>query len=297
MFHHEAGKQVLWLWALMRLAFRRAVAIARPPFSPDIKNRCHEEKGISMTQLDVQLNEYDATNLSSRLASLSAREIVEWASHSYGDGLVVSTSFGIQSAVMLHLATQVRPNIPVVWIDTGYLPAETYRFADSLTTRLRLNLQVYQSSISPARMETVHGKLWESDDLNDLNLYDRIRKVEPMNRALIQHNATAWLTGLRRDQTDFRKTLSHLTIDRGRSKVQPILDWSSKDVFEYLSAHDLPYHPLFEDGYVSVGDWHSSRPLTADDADARDTRFGGRKQECGIHLPENTAENLAAFAA
>ena len=119
----------------------------------------------------------------------------------------MTTSFGIQSAVMLHLVTSVNPNIPVIWVDTGYLPEETYRFADELTKRLNLNLKIYQSAISPARMESSYGKLWETGNVEDLNLYDQIRKVEPMKRALEETGAKAWLSGLRSEQTKFRRTL------------------------------------------------------------------------------------------
>ena len=250
-----------------------------------------------MKPLTTQFESLNTNRPGARLSGLSAREIVEWASHKFGDGLVMSTSFGIQSAVMLHLVTQVRADIPVIWIDTGYLPEETYRFADELTTRLNLNLHVYQSSMSPARMEARYGRLWESDRVEDLDLYDRIRKVEPMNLALRELGATAWLSGLRRDQTQFRENLSHLEADGDHHKVLPILDWTSRDVYEYLEKHHLPYHPLFDQGYVTVGDWHSSRPITAEDTHARDTRFGGQKQECGIHLPDQAADRLAAVAA
>lgn len=211
--------------------------------------------------------------------------IVDWAANTFGPGLVMSTSFGIQAAVMLHLATQVVPDMPVIWIDTGYLPEETYRFADQLTQRLNLNLRVYQSSLSPARMEALHGKLWAEDRVEALNLYDQIRKVEPMQRTLHELGATAWLAGLRSQQTDHRKTLEIVGQQHGIHKILPILDWSSKDIYEYLQAHDLPYHPFFDQGYVTVGDWHSSRPLMASDLNERDTRFHGLKQECGIHLP------------
>ena len=91
--------------------------------------------------------------------------------------------------------------------------------------------------------------------------------------------------------------MSPLTFDGTHYKVLPILSWTSQDVYEYLSAHDLPYHPLFDQGYVTVGDWHSSRPLNADDTHERDTRFGGLKQECGIHLPQDVPQRLAAVAA
>jgi len=219
-----------------------------------------------------------------------ATQIVTWAHETFGAGLIMSTSFGIQSAVMLHLVTQVAPKIPVVWVDTGYLPVETYQFAEELTQRLQLNLQVYQSPISPARMEALYGKLWASQEVEAFNKYDYMRKVEPMQRALRELEATAWLAGLRADQTEHRKTLNVVTQQREIYKIAPILNWHARDVYQYLQAYDLPYHPLFDQGYVSVGDWHSSRPLTADDESDRNTRFRGMKQECGLHLPQTPGE-------
>lgn len=226
----------------------------------------------------------DLSSINQQLAQASASEIIIWADRTFGKGLVMSTSFGIQSAVMLHLATQIVPHLPVIWIDTGYLPAETYRFAESLTQRLQLNLKVYQSPISPARMEALYGKLWEKTDLESLNLYDQIRKVEPMQRALKELGATAWLAGLRREQTDHRKHLDFISTQDSYYKIHPILTWNSRDIYQYLTKYDLPYHPFFDLGYVSVGDWHSSRPMLADDQNERDTRFHGVKQECGLHL-------------
>jgi phosphoadenosine phosphosulfate reductase len=196
----------------------------------------------------------------------------------------MSTSFGIQSAVLLHLVTREVPDIPVIWVDTGYLPRETIRFADQLSERLELNLQTYRSPISPAQMERVHGKLWEQDDAEAQNLYDQIRKVEPMQRALRELDATAWLAGLRADQTQHRERLPRVGCQSDRFKVLPILDWTARDVHTYLRANDLPYHPLFDQGYATVGDWHSSRPVAANDGHERDSRFRGMKQECGLHL-------------
>lgn len=228
--------------------------------------------------------------LETDLDGKDASQIVAWAHETFGQGLIMSTSFGIQSAVMLHLVTQVIPELPVVWVDTGYLPVETYQFAEALTQRLQLNLKVYQSEMSPARMEALYGKLWASQDVEAFNKYDYIRKVEPMQRALRDLGATAWLAGLRADQTAHRKTLEVVTQQRDVYKISPILNWTAKDVYEYLQAYNLPYHPLFDKGYVTVGDWHSSRPLMADDDSDRDTRFRGMKQECGLHLPQTPGE-------
>ncbi len=245
------------------------------------------------------------------LENADARRVVRWAADAFGDGLVLSTSFGIQAAVMLHLVTREVPDIPVIWVDTGYLPPETYRFAEELRERLRLDLKVYQSELSPARMEALHGRLWEpqggeaaaqraegerssenSGDLERLNCYDRLRKVEPMQRALGELGATAWLSGLRADQTRQRAALARIGEQDGRAKILPILHWTARDVHRYLKRHNLPYHPLFEKGYATVGDWHSSRPVTAEDRHERETRFRGLKQECGIHLTEDQAKSL-----
>ena len=236
-----------------------------------------------------QLDNLNALNHHFSDTKASATEIVQWSAETFGRGLVMSTSFGIQSAVMLHLVTRAVPNIPVIWVDTGYLPPETYRFADELSQRLHLNLQVYQSPLSPARMEALHGKLWEQHDVEAFNRYDKIRKVEPMQRALKELGATAWLAGLRNNQTNHRKTLDFVNIQSEIYKILPILRWNSRDIYQYLTANDLPYHPLFDQGYVTVGDWHSSRPLMAGEDD-RDTRFHGLKQECGLHLPETEGE-------
>lgn len=242
---------------------------------------------VNVTLQEPQLN---LQAIQQQLVDADANEIVKWSVNTFGEGLVVSTSFGIQSAVMLHLVSQIIPDIPVIWIDTGYLPAETYRFAEELIERLSLNIKVYQSPLSPARMEALHGKLWEERNVEALNRYDLIRKVEPMQRALKELGATAWLAGLRRDQTDNRKTMDFVNLQSNIYKILPILNWNAKNVYEYLQAHDLPYHPLFDQGYMTVGDWHSSRPLTLEDDGERDTRFHGLKQECGLHLPQTMGE-------
>lgn len=236
----------------------------------------------------------DLHTLDRELADATARELVAWAANTFGRGLVMSTSFGIQSAATLHLVTSVVPDVPVIWVDTGYLPSETYRFAEELRRRLDLNLHGVQPALSPARMEALHGRLWESGDPADRERYDRIRKVEPMQRALRELGATAWVSGVRAEQTHHRATLRRVDRQGPRFKISPILEWTNRDVHAYLKAHDLPYHPLFGQGYATVGDWHSSRPVGPDDAHERDTRFGGRKQECGLHLSHDEAESLGS---
>jgi phosphoadenosine phosphosulfate reductase len=225
----------------------------------------------------------DSTAADRRLSDAPAAERVRWAVEQFGGSLVMSTSFGAQSAVMLHLATRIVPNIPVVFVDTGYLFPETYRFADLLRDRLRLNLKVYRAVESPAWIEARHGRLWEKG-AEGIDAYNQIAKVEPMQRALSELGARAWLAGLRRSQSSSRGSLPVVGIQDGRTKILPIVTWSDRDVHRYLSENDLPYHPLWEKGYVSIGDVQTTRPLTAD-ITAEETRFFGIKRECGIHDP------------
>lgn len=243
-----------------------------------------------MANATLNRPQLDLVAVNQELKDVEAQQLVQWSAATFERGLIMTTSFGIQAAVMLHLVTSVVPNIPVIWVDTGYLPQETYKFAEELTRRLQLNLKVYQSSLSPARMEALYGKLWEQNDVEAFNLYDRLRKVEPMQRALAELKATAWLAGLRGEQTQHRQGLDRIVKQEDIYKIHPILSWNARDIYQYLTANDLPYHPYFDLGYVSVGDWHSSRPLMADDTNERDTRFRGLKQECGLHLPKTPEE-------
>jgi phosphoadenosine phosphosulfate reductase len=216
-----------------------------------------------------------------RLAGLDARERIEWALQNLPGRHLLSSSFGIQAALMLHLTTRVAPEIPVVLVDTGHLFPETYRFIDELTERLGLNLHVYRAQTSPSWQEARHGRLWEQG-VEGIALYNRINKVEPMQRALKELEAGTWFAGLRRQQADTRSGLPVLRVQDGRFKVHPVIDWSNRDVYRYLQRHNLPYHPLWEKGYVSVGDTHTSRPLEPGMSE-QETRFFGLKRECGLH--------------
>ena len=215
------------------------------------------------------------------LEAASAVDRVRWAYAQHGDKLVLSTSFGVQSAVMLHLVTSQIPEIPVIFVDTGYLFPETYRFAESLTERLNLNLKTYVPQRTAAQQEAVHGTLWEQG-LEGLERYNRLNKVEPMNRAVVELGATGWLSGLRRKQSSSRGDRPVAQQQNKILKVYPIIDWNDRDIYTYLTENDLPYHPLWDMGYVSVGDWHSTTKL-GEGMTAEETRFGGLKRECGLH--------------
>lgn len=223
-----------------------------------------------------------------QIEAAPAEERIRLAYQHYGERLVLSTSFGVQSAVMLHMVTQIVPQIPILFIDTGYLFPETYRFAAELDQRLSLNLKTFRSQQSAAQQEALYGKLWEQG-LDGLKQYNELNKVEPMNRAITQLGAQAWISGLRRVQSNSRKKRPAIEKQNKIVKLYPIIDWSDKAIYDYLTQHDLPYHPLWDQGYVSVGDWHSTSKLSAG-MHAEDTRFGGLKRECGLH-ESNAADN------
>ncbi|MGH8161116.1 MAG: phosphoadenylyl-sulfate reductase [Gammaproteobacteria bacterium] len=216
-----------------------------------------------------------------RLDDLDAEERVAWALEHLPEAQVLSSSFGVQAAAMLHLVTRFVSDIPVILLDTGYLFPETYRFADELTARLHLNLKVYRAERSPAWQEARFGKLWEQGD-RGLGRYNRLNKVEPMRRALDELGAGTWFAGLRRVQSASRAHIPFLDHRGGRYKCYPLADWSDRDLWVYLKRHDLPYHPLWHEGYVSVGDTHTTRRLQAG-ITGEETRFFGRRRECGIH--------------
>ena len=219
--------------------------------------------------------------LNQELIGMSASERVRWALEHLPGAPVLSSSFGIQAAVMLHLVTQEKADVPVILTDTGYLFPETYRFIDELTERLGLNLKIYQASRSAAWQEACYGKLWEQG-VDGISRYNQLNKVEPMQRALRELEASTWFSGLRRSQSDTRGKLEVLGVQGGRFKFLPIIDWSNKDVHYYLQEFDLPYHPLWEQGYVSVGDVHTTAKWEPGMSEA-DTRFFGMKRECGLH--------------
>jgi len=213
--------------------------------------------------------------------SLSAEQRVAQAAELLPGAHVLTSSFGAQAAVMLHLVNQVIPKIPVILIDTGYLFPETYRFIDDLTERLDLNLKVVRSDASPAWQESRFGKLWDQG-LAGIEQYNRITKQEPLDRALRELGAETWFAGLRRAQAQTRAHIAPIEFKRGRYKVHPLFDWTDRDVGKYLEKHELPYHPLWEKGYLSIGDWHTTRSLAEADS-MEELRFFGLKRECGLH--------------
>ena len=227
------------------------------------------------------------------LEKLTAEDQLAWAVEEFGGKFVATTSFGIQSTVLLHMLSTNKKssNTTVIWVDTGYLPLETYQYAAKINELFQLNLRIVQSEMSPARMEAIYGKLWETKKAEDLEKYHLIRKVQPLENILEELEVQCWASGVRRSQTNNRNEMNCIDLIRDRLSLRPLLEWTNKEIFYYMKEHKLPQHPLFEKGYSTVGDWHSSIP-ESEENQGRETRFGGIKEECGIHLAGTNGDGI-----
>ena len=228
---------------------------------------------------------YNLEKFNEELKKLSSLEILEWSLKNFKKNLAFTTSFGIQSSVLLHLiqSSSLKNEVKIFWIDTGYLPKETYLYANTLINKLSLEITILQSEISPAHMEAMYGKLWESNKVEDINKYHQIRKVDPLDKALKKYSISCWGSGVRSQQTTNRGNMKFIESIRDILSIRPLLGWSQKDIFYYMKENSLPQHPLFFQGYSTVGDWHSSAAESSN-TKGRSTRFGGIKQECGLHV-------------
>ena len=218
------------------------------------------------------------------LKDMKPQEMLTWGYEKFDNQFAITTSFGIQSSVLLNMVSKLclQGKIKIFWIDTGYLPPETYQYAEKLIEDLSLEVEVLQSELSPARMEAIYGKLWETNKVSDLDKYHELRKIKPLENGLEKYNINCWASGVRAGQTKNRNKMRSLDVIRKRLSLRPLLNWTNKDIFYYMKENNLPAHPLFSKGYSTVGDWHSSSP-DGIKTKGRDTRFGGIKEECGIH--------------
>ena len=186
----------------------------------------------------------DIKTVNKEMVALSPQDIIKWTLDR-ADNPVVTTHFGPHEAAILHMVTQIRPDITVVWIDSGYATKATYQFADRLIRQLSLNIQIYHPKYSRSFREAVMGGIPEVDTAEH-DEFTRQVKLEPFTKAMEDIRPDYWLTAIRKDQTDYRKGLDIITqTDGGMLRVAPQLHWSELDVEEYLIEHDLP----IEDDY------------------------------------------------
>jgi phosphoadenosine phosphosulfate reductase len=201
----------------------------------------------------------------------------------------VTSSFQAEDVVVLHLVRQVAPEIPVLFLDTGYHFAATYEYRDRIASAWKLNLKNILPARTVAEQETEFGIL-------NRTAPDRccgLRKVGPLFAALEQYGS--WFTGLRRQQAKTRANLQAVetfALPTGKQlrKLSPLADWHTRDVWQYAERYAIPLLPLYELGYSSIGcEPCTSLPMSADDP--RSGRWGGAKVECGIHVQIHTEES------
>ena len=235
----------------------------------------------------IPMADPDPAQLSADMQDLRAGQRLELLRERLGSRLVASTSFGLQAAVMLKLLHEHAPDVPVVFIDTGFLFPETYQYADKLMEKFPLDYRIYQPTISAARIQALWGNLWENGK-DGSERYGLLTKIEPMNRALREIGGDVWISGLRRAHSETRQVRALAEKQKKTTKVYPILDWADAQVDLFFHHNHLPRHPLAEQGYVTMGDWHSTRP--SEDGTADGTRFNGERYECGLHLYSATSD-------
>jgi phosphoadenosine phosphosulfate reductase len=213
------------------------------------------------------------------LEPLTPRDRLAWALATYGDGLLFTSSFGAGSGVLLHLWSELARERPVVFLDTGFLFAETLAYKDELARRLGLRVEVVRPALSASEFTHAHGQDVQKRDADFCCKKNKVEPLEPYER-----KAKAWISGLRRDQGSTRRDLPIvLPREDGPTKIHPIATMTRDDVRVYMREHDIPEHPLRARKYLSIG----CAPCTAPVEDGDDERAGrwafSEKTECGLH--------------
>ena len=237
--------------------------------------------------MDAVADQLELPSLNAMFGSSEPAKVVEWAAAQFGTELVMTSSFGAESALLLHMATRVVPGIKVIFTDTGYHFPETWQHMEGLRRRLDLNVWVYRTKNDP--IAWLHHAGEENPNWRkDVERCCAENKNEPTERAFKELTPKAYLRGVRRNQTDVRAGAAFIEWAPRYNcfVVSPLLNWTGKEIFAYMKKYDLPYHPLYEKGYASVGcnPLSCTRPIQPGE-DPRSGRWSGSgKVECGINL-------------
>jgi phosphoadenosine phosphosulfate reductase len=219
-----------------------------------------------------------ARRLDAQLRHAHPAEIIRAAFEEYGDALALVSSFGAESAVLLHLAAQVSPTIPVLFLDTGMLFGQTLDYRQQLAAQLGLtDVRDLRPRFEDLATVDPNADLWKTDT----DACCHIRKVIPLDAAL--EGFSAWITGRKRFHGGDRLRLPVVEAADGKLKFNPLANWNKADLDAYIAEHDLPEHPLLAFGYPSIGCWPCTTPVE-EGSDVRSGRWAGsQKTECGIH--------------
>jgi phosphoadenosine phosphosulfate reductase len=213
----------------------------------------------------------------------SPQRALAWAFEKFGNSVAVSSAFGAEGMALIDMAWRIRKDFRLFTIDTEFLFPETYTLIDRIEEKYGIEIEKVYSVLSPEEQERSHGAaLWARDP----DLCCSLRKVEPLRRKL--KDLSAWITSIRRDQTSVRSSARRIEWDSkfGLVKINPMVDWTSKQVWRYIHDHDVPYNALHDQDYPSIGCTHCTRAVRPGE-DARAGRWPGfNKTECGLHMIE-----------
>ena len=225
------------------------------------------------------------------LENASAQQVLEWAVKHFGERVALACSFGAEDVVLAHMAQTVSNTFRVFSLDTGRLNSETYETMDRLRSRYNLHIEVmFPQADAVQAMVREHGVNLFYDSIEHRKKCCGVRKVEPLQRVFV--TLDAWVTGLRREQNVTRVDTPKVEWDEanGLVKLNPLADWSSEDVWQYIDEHNVPYNPLHKRGYPSIGCAPCTRSVQPDE-DPRAGRWWWENpdtKECGLHIqPEN----------
>lgn len=224
----------------------------------------------------------------------SPQRVLIWAFETFGNSVAISSAFGAEGMVLIDMASRVRKDFRLFTIDTEFLFPETYNLMDRIEEKYGIAIEKVYSVFSPEEQERTHGTaLWTRDPDRCCSL----RKVEPLRRKLAE--LSAWITSIRRDQTSVRSNAHRIEWDAkfGLVKINPIVDWTSKQVWRYIHDHDVPYNALHNQDYPSIGCTHCTRAVRPGE-DPRAGRWPGfAKTECGLHIIEPASGSADASKA
>lgn len=224
--------------------------------------------------------------VSREMESRSPEQVLRWAVETYSPKLTMATAFGPEGCAILHMLAEIEPRVHVFNLDTGYQFDETLALRDRLAERYGIEVELVQPELSVPDYEAKHGgPLYNREP--DRCCHDR--KIVPLRRHLVGFEA--WVSSIRRDQSPYRASAPMVGWDRKFElvKVNPLAQWTKKDVWSFISKHDIPYNPLHDRGYPSIGCWPCTRAV-AEGGDERAGRWvGSDKTECGLHLDPSSS--------
>lgn len=222
----------------------------------------------------------DLAEVSRKLNDARPQEILRWAVEAYGDKLTMATAFGPEGCIILHMLSEIDPKVRVFNLDTGYQFAETLELRERIAARYGIEVEYVRSAVSVPDYEASHGgPIYGSDP----DRCCRDRKILPLQRGVEGYDA--WISAIRADQSTHRARADVVGWDAkfGLVKINPLLKWTKRDVWAFVVANDVPYNPLHDQGYPSIGCWPCTKPVNQGD-DERAGRWAGQaKTECGLH--------------